>query len=195
MAIAARMNPWDFGGRRYHPFVSFSASHCTATMGRIASAVCNLVATLLKTPARLVWSCGSVLVDVDKLISEHWRNQTHAGLSARRDSRAEMTCGDLIATSWRKAKMLSQLSAMVANISEVAFFFFPIFFFVYSSTSLSSLLYFSSLSPSLSSPSSALSVMERANILRSSSAVVSPSRISASAKNGGRRTALSAVQS
>ena len=38
-----------------------------------------------------------------------------------------MTCGDLPATAWRKAKTSLQLSAMVANVSGVTCFALPFF--------------------------------------------------------------------
>ena len=135
------------------------------------------------------------MADVGRFISDHRRNQTRTRLYARRDGEATMNRGDLTTTDWRKAKTLPQSSVMVANVSAMAFFFFHILFFVYYSASLSYFLYFSFSSSLSSSPSSDLSVMERAKILKSSSAVVSPSRISASVKNGRRRTALIGVQS
>ena len=78
MVLTTRINIWAIGGKRSHPFVSFSASRCAATTGRSASEFCKLVATSLKTPVRPVWSCGAVLADAGKLILDHQRNQTRA---------------------------------------------------------------------------------------------------------------------
>ena len=87
-----------------------------------------------------------------------------------------MTHGDLTATAWRKAKMLSQSSAIFVNVSAVACFALPGFagfsssasmvVTLSSSLSLSALLVFS--------PSLAHSVMERAKIFRSLYAYNSP---------------------
>ena len=78
--------------------------------------MCNQAATLIRNPVRPIWSCGTGLGGVGRLTSVQRRNQTRAGLSARRENGAAMTHGDLTETAWRKAKTLSQLSAMVVNI-------------------------------------------------------------------------------
>ena len=182
-------------GKTVPSLVSFSSLWCAATTGQSASAFCNLVATLLKTPVRPVWSCGEFLADTDRLILYHRQNQTRTCLSTQRDSGSAMTSGDFTATSWRNSKTLLQLSEMVANISAVAFFLFPVFLFVSSSASLSYSLLLLSLSPLLSSSSSDIAVMECAKILRRFSMEVSPSSITASVKNVGRGAALRGVQS
>ena len=104
VALAARMTCWAVGGRRSHPLVSFPALPCTATAGWSASLVYNLVAKSLKILMIPVWFCGEVLVGVGRLVSDHRRNQMRSCLSARRDSGAKTTRGDLTAADWRKAK-------------------------------------------------------------------------------------------
>ena len=91
-------------------------------------------------------------------------------------------------------RTLSQSSAMLANVSEVHFFFSPVFFFV-SSILSSSLLPLSFLSSSFPSSSSALSVIVRAKILSISFAEVSKLRSAAYVNNGWRRTELSGTSS
>ena len=91
-------------------------------------------------------------------------------------------------------RTLSQSSAMLANVSEVHFFFSPVFFFV-SSILSSSLLPLSFLSSSFPSSSSALSVIVRAKILSISFAEVSKLRSAAYVNNGWRRTELSGTRS
>ena len=138
-------------------------------MGWSASAVYKLFATSIKTTVRPVWSCGTGLGDVVRLVSSHLRNQTRARLSAQRESGAKVTCGDLTVKAWRKAKTASQSSAMVANVLAVACFVLPIFVVLYSSNSTPPsllLLLSSSSSPLSSPPSSALSVTERVKIFR-----------------------------
>ena len=71
---------------------------------------------------------------------------------------------------------------MVANVSTVAFLLISVFFFVYFSASYFTSRLFLSSSPSFSSYSSSLFVMESAKILRSSSVEVSPLIIDASVK-------------
>ena len=130
VALSVRMSCWDLGEIRSHPLVYFPASCCAAMTGWSASAVCNLVATSVKTPVRPMWYCGAVLFGVSRLVSYHRRNQTSTCLSVQRDSGAAMTRSDLTVTAWKKSKMLSQSSVMVANVSVVDLFFFPIFFFM-----------------------------------------------------------------
>ena len=103
--------------------------------GRRASTVCNLVATSVKTTVRPVWFCGTGLGGVGRLVSIHQQNQARVRLSARRESGATMTHGDLNVTAWRNAKTSSQLSAMVANLSAVVCFVFPVFVVFSPSTS------------------------------------------------------------
>ena len=136
VAIIAGMTCWAVGGRQSHPLVSFPTLLCAATTEWSASAVCNLVATSLKTPARPVWSCGADLDGVGRLVLDHQLNQTRVNLSARRESGAAVNCSDLNAMDWRKAKTSPQLSEMVANVSVVAWLFFTVFFFLSSSASL-----------------------------------------------------------
>ena len=197
VALSARMTRWAIGGRRYHHLVWFSASLWAATTGRSASAVCNRVATLVRMPVRPMWSCGAGLGGVGRLTSVQRRNQTRVRLSVWRESGSAMISGDLNATSWRKAKTSSQLSAMVVKVSAVAWFALPGFTVFLSSnymvTTLSSLLSSSALLAF--SPSFAHSVMDQAKIFRSSPAFDSPWRITASVINGGRRTALRSVHS
>ena len=97
VALAARMNRWAVGGRRYHLFVFFSASRSAATTGQSASEFRNLVVALLNTPVRPVWSCGAVLADTGRLLSDHRRNHTHAHLSAQIDNGSAMTRSDFTA--------------------------------------------------------------------------------------------------
>ena len=66
--------------------------------GRSDSVFFKLVAMLLKTLVKHVWSCGEFLASVGRLLPDHCQNQTHARLSARRDNGAEMTRGELTAT-------------------------------------------------------------------------------------------------
>ena len=68
VALTARMARWDIGGRRSHPLVSSSASRWAATERRSASAVCNLVNTSVKTTVRPMWSCGTGLGSVGRLM-------------------------------------------------------------------------------------------------------------------------------
>ena len=144
-----------------------------------------------------MWSCGAGLGGVGRLTSDQRWNQTHARLSAQRESGYEMTYRDLTATAWRKAKTLSQSSVMVANISAAACFALPGFAeFVSSVLMMITLLTLLSSSASLVVSSSfAYSMMERAEIFRSSSASDYPWWMVASVKNGGRRTELLGVQS
>ena len=135
VALATRITHWAVGGRRYHPLVSFYTLRCAATAGRSASAVCNLVAMYLKTPVRPVWYCGTVLDGVVRLVLDHRRNQTRARLSVQRESGAAVTRGDLTATTWIKSKTLSQSSAMVDKVLAVSCLFFPVLFFLLSSSS------------------------------------------------------------
>ena len=99
VALSARMTHWAIGGRRSHPFVSFSASRCAATTEQSTYSFFNLIATLIKTPVISVWSFGVVLDDTGRLISDHRRNQTRARFSVRRDNRAAMTRGIFTATA------------------------------------------------------------------------------------------------
>ena len=55
-----------------------------------------------------------------RFTSVHCWNQTRARFAARREGGAARTRGDLTAPAWRKAKTLSQSSAMEANVSEAA---------------------------------------------------------------------------
>ena len=123
-----------------------------------------------------------------------------ARLSARRESGATRTRGDLTATACRNAKTSSQSSAMVANVLAVAVLAetcFALPGFVASAASTVTTLS-SPLASSASleeSASETHSVMERAKIFRSSPSSDFSWRIAASVKNGGRRTALQEVQS
>ena len=76
VVLVARMTRWAVGGRQSNPLVSFSASRWAATTGQRAPAVCNLVATLVRTPVRPMWSCGAGLGGVGRLMSIQQRNQT-----------------------------------------------------------------------------------------------------------------------
>ena len=92
VALAASMTRLAVGGRRSHPFVSFSASLWAATTGRSASAVCNRVATLVRTHVRLRWSYEVGVGGLGRLMSVHCWNQTLAlvrkkGEWGRKDSR------------------------------------------------------------------------------------------------------------
>ena len=176
MALAARMTRWAVGGRRSHPFVSFSASHWAATMGRSALTVCIRVATSVRTPVRPRWSCGDGVGGLVRFTSVHRWNQKRVRLSAQRESGAARTQGYLTATSCRKAKTSSQSSAMVANVSATAVFLeacFALPGFTLASTAsivttLSSPLASSALLEE--SASGAHYMMERAKILRRSPA-------------------------
>ena len=68
------------------------------------------------------------------------RNQTRARLSAQIQSGVTVTRGKLTETAYRKAKKLSQLSVILANVSVVACFVFPIFIVCLSSASTLPLL-------------------------------------------------------
>ena len=127
---------------------------------------------------------------------QRW-NQTRARLSVRRESGAAMTCGDLMATVWRKAKTLLQSSAIVFNFLAAACLVLPGFAeFASLALMVMKLLSLLSLSDFLVvSTSFSHSVMERAKIFRSSPASDSPWRIAASVRNGGRRIELRGVQS
>ena len=76
VALAARMTRWAIGGRWSHPFVSFYALSWAATAGRSASAFYNRVATLVRTPMRLRWSCGAGLGGLGRLTFVQRWNQT-----------------------------------------------------------------------------------------------------------------------
>ena len=89
--LAARMARLAVGGRRSHPFVSFSALRRVETTGRSASAVCNRVATSVRTPVIPRWYCGAGMGGLGRLMSVHCWNQTRARLSARRESGAART--------------------------------------------------------------------------------------------------------
>ena len=147
VALATRMTRFAVGGRRSHPFVSFYASLWAAATRHSASMVCNLVATLVRTPVIPMWYCGAVLGGVGRLMSVQLRKQTRACLSARRKNRATMNRRYLTATDWRKAKTSLQLSVMVANVSAVANFALPVFVF-FSSSAFTPPLLSSSLSSS-----------------------------------------------
>ena len=138
VALAARMTCWAVGGRRSHPLVSFFASRWAETAGRNASKVCYLVATSFKTLVRPVWSCGTGLGGVGRLVSAHKHNHMRMRLSVWRESGAVVTGGDLTATAWRKAKTSPKLSVMVANVSKLDCLFLPVFvfFFLYLNASL-----------------------------------------------------------
>ena len=107
-----------------------------------------------------------------------------------------MTCVDLTATAWRKAKMSFQSSAMVVNVLAVACFALPgSVIFLFSALMVIRLsLSFSSSALLAFYPSFAHSVMEQAKIFRSLPASDSPWEIAASVRNGRRRTALRSVQ-
>ena len=175
MALAARMTRWDVSGRRSHPFVSFSASRWAAMTGRSDSAVCRQVATSVRTPVIPRWYCGARVVGFGRCVSVHRWNQTCARLSARRESGAATTQGNLKATACSNAKTSSQLYAVVANVSVAAILAeacFALPGFLASAASIVTTLS-SSLASSASleeSTSDAQSVMERAKILRSSPA-------------------------
>ena len=194
---AARMTRWAVGGRRSYSLVSFSALLWAAATGRSASAVCNQVTTSVRKPVRPMWSCGAGLGRMGRLAYDQRQKQTRTRLYARRESGSMMTCGDLTATGWRKAKTLSRLFAMVVSVLAVACFALPGFVVFSSSasmvTTLSSSLSLSALL--VFSFSFANSVMERAKIFRSLPASYSMWRIASSVRNGGRRTALRGVQS
>ena len=64
VALAARMTRWAVGGRRSHPFVSFSYLRWAEATVRSVYVVCNLVATLVRTPVRPRWSCRAGLGSV-----------------------------------------------------------------------------------------------------------------------------------
>ena len=58
VALATRITFWAVGGRRYHPFISFTASCCASTTGQSASKF----STLSQNSSRLPWDpCGLVL--------------------------------------------------------------------------------------------------------------------------------------
>ena len=138
-------------------------------LGWIVSEVCKLVATLVKTTVRPVWSCGTSLGGMVRLVFSYRQNQTHTRLSAKRESGATVTCGELTVKDWRKSKTALQSSAMVAKVLAVACFVLPIFVVFYSSDSTPPSLLLSlssSSSPLSSSPSSTLFVTERAKIFR-----------------------------
>ena len=162
VSLAARMTRWAVGGRRYHPFVSFYTLRWAATMRRSASAVCNLVAMLVKTPVRPMWSCADGLGGIGRLVSVQRQNQTRAHLPAQRESGAAVTHGDSTETAWMNSKTLLKLSVVLANVSVLACFVLPIFIVFLSSAStppaLSSSSSLSSFSPPESSPFSILSV-------------------------------------
>ena len=52
VALATRMARLAVGGRRSHPFVSFSALHWAATTRGSALAVCTRFSTLVRAPVR-----------------------------------------------------------------------------------------------------------------------------------------------
>ena len=83
-----------------------------------------------------------------------------ARLSARRESGTAVTRGDLTVTAWRKAKTLSKLSAIMANVSAVAYFALPFFVVFSSSASMPPSFSLSLSSPLALSPSFVHSVME-----------------------------------
>ena len=122
------MTRWAVGGRQSHSLVKFSALHCAETEGRSSSTVCNLVATSVNTPVRPVRSCRTVLGYMEKLVLFHQQNQTHTHFYAQRESGATVTQGDFTAMAWKKAKTLSQFSAIVTNVSVLSFFFFTVLF-------------------------------------------------------------------
>ena len=188
------------GRRRSHPFDSFYISRWAATTGQSASAVCSRAATLVRMSVRPRCSYGDGVGAFGRFTSVHRWNQTCARLSARRESGAATTQGNLKATACSNAKTSSQLYAVVANVSVAAILAeacFALPGFLASAASivmtLSSLL--ASSASLKDSVSDAYSVMERAKIFRSSPAYDSPWRIAASVKNGGRSTALQEFQS
>ena len=121
LALAIRMTRCVIGGRRSHPLVSFFALRGVGTMGRSASAVCNLVATSVRTPVRRMCSCGVGLGGVGRLMYYQRQNQTRAFVRTE----GEWKCED----SWsfdydglEEGKDVIFLSAMVANVLAVACF-------------------------------------------------------------------------
>ena len=195
VALAARMTCWAVGGRRSHPFVSFSTLHWAATTGRSASSICSRVTTLVSMRVRPRWSCGAGVDSFGRFASVRRWNQTCARLSARREGGATRTRGDFMATACKNAKTLLQLSAIVANVlattvSAEACFAIPVVLASTASIVTTILSSLASLALLEESASDAHSVMERAKIFRSLPASDSPWRIAASVKNGGRRTAL-----
>ena len=83
VALDTRMTCCAVGGRRSHPFVSFSASRCAETKGWGTSEFFNLVVILLKTTVRPVCYCWALLDDAGRLISDRRRNQTRAFVRAK----------------------------------------------------------------------------------------------------------------
>ena len=99
VALAARMTRWAVGGRRFHPFVYFSASHCVARTGWSASAFFSLVVKSLKTHVRPVWFCGAVLDGSGRFFPNHRQNQTRALFSTCRYIGVAMTRDDFTYTA------------------------------------------------------------------------------------------------
>ena len=120
VALAARMTRWAVSRRRSRPFVSFSASCWVETTGRSASDVCSRVATPVRMPVRLRWSCGSGVGGFGRFMSVNRWNQMCARLSTQRESGAARTQEYLTEMTCRNAKTLSKLSVMVANVSAAA---------------------------------------------------------------------------
>ena len=171
--LVARIMLWAVGGRRYHPFVSFSALRWAATTGRSASDLCSRVATSVRTLVKTRLSCGAGVGGLGRFTSIHRWNQTRARLSAQRDSGAARTRGYLTATSFRNAKTSLQSSEMVDNVSAAAvsaeaYFASPGFSLASTASIVMTLLSLLASSASLEeSASDSHSVMERAKILRS----------------------------
>ena len=140
VALATRMMRWDVGGRRSHPLVSFYTSRWAATTGRSASVVCSLVCRISQDARETHVVLWGLLGWHGRLMSVQIRNQTRALFSAQRESGATVTRGKLTDKAYRKAKTLSQLYVMVANVSVVACFVLPIFIFFSSSASTLTLL-------------------------------------------------------
>ena len=90
VALAARMMRWAVGGRRSHPFVSFSFSRWVAMTGRSDFAVCNWIAMLVRTPVRPRWSCEAGLSGLGRLMSFQRWNQTRARFYTQRESGVAM---------------------------------------------------------------------------------------------------------
>ena len=100
--LAARITPWDVGGRRSQPHVYLFESCCSMKTGQRASSFYKCVATSLRNIVSLEWYFGIFLWIVACcfiLLSYHWWNHLVLRLSASSESGAARTLSYLIATT------------------------------------------------------------------------------------------------
>ena len=106
----------------------------------------NILKWVPRTPESPEWSCGASLLGrawCFRLKFTHWRNQLVARLSDRSDIGVACCCSALRATTWRNARMPSQLAAIpsfaLCAVAPFVDLVLSLSFSLYSSDWLSSL--------------------------------------------------------